>query len=209
MQMATRASASRGPRVAAADGRRRARGTCGCRCSQQRRRKNVVAEAREVRAGLNAGRRAAAASVAAAAVLLVTAARPDAKMEAAYALVAQPQSPEELVELVASGEVDESELDSLIASLNERTAEALKGGNVGTAPEFAPSSSAAKSEMKGTTSVTSKVGELESAATSINGGVAAFRYKPPPQKQAPGYLELLKSALGAEDFFACVVRGCC
>ena len=99
-----------------------------------------------------------------------------------------PKSAEEVIDLLLSGEADESDLDELIDSVNR----AKKSGSI----------SNANGEVKGDTlsakpsSSLSEKDRDSSAAVSINGGVAAFRYTPPANKQAPG-------------FFACLVAGSC
>ena len=101
----------------------------------------------------------------------------------ADAALETPTSPEQIVELVASGEVDEAELDALIKRFND----SRTGGNTtdtATAVSTSPSASQPAPSADGDNSGSATGNApLASAARSINGGAKAFRYEPPPQKQ--------------------------
>ena len=91
-----------------------------------------------------------------------------------------PKSAEEIVELVASGEVDEAELDALIKRFNDsRTG----SSSVDTATAVSTSQSSGDDDNNNNNNGTGSSAPRASAARSINGGVKAFRYEPPPQKQ--------------------------
>ena len=92
-----------------------------------------------------------------------------------------PKSAEEIVELVASGEVDEAELDALIKRFNDsRTG----SSSVDTATAVSTSQSSGDDDNNNNNNNgTGSSAPRASAARSINGGVKAFRYEPPPQKQ--------------------------